>query len=181
MRTDGDGGWTRRRWRRTRTAMESKCATARESRANRCRSSLLGALAEQVRWADVVHLHAAYSFPTIPKLLAARMLKRPVVWTPHGALQRWSGSRRVRLQVIVGEGLHRGRAARVGVAPDLGETRSRKLARDFRARISNDSERCRDSADAQSRTARRTAAGSDLSDGSIRRRELKICSPPAAS
>lgn len=56
---------------------------------------LLGALAEQVRLADVVHLHAAYSFPTIPTLLAARMLKRPVIWTPHGALQRWSGSRRV--------------------------------------------------------------------------------------
>jgi glycosyltransferase involved in cell wall biosynthesis len=56
---------------------------------------LLGALAEQVRWADVVHLHAAYSFPAIPTLLAARMLKRPVIWTPHGALQRWSGSRRV--------------------------------------------------------------------------------------
>lgn len=56
---------------------------------------LLGALAEQVRWADVVHLHAAYSFPTIPTLLAARVLKRPAVWTPHGALQRWSGSRRV--------------------------------------------------------------------------------------
>jgi glycosyltransferase involved in cell wall biosynthesis len=55
---------------------------------------LLGALAEQMRWADVVHLHAAYSFPTIPTLLAARLLKRPLVWTPHGALQRWSGSRR---------------------------------------------------------------------------------------
>jgi glycosyltransferase involved in cell wall biosynthesis len=48
-----------------------------------------------MRWADVVHLHAAYSFPTIPTLLAARMLKRPVIWTPHGAFQRWSGSRRV--------------------------------------------------------------------------------------
>jgi glycosyltransferase involved in cell wall biosynthesis len=56
---------------------------------------LLRAIAEQVRWADVVHLHAAYSFPTIPTLLAARQLKRPVIWTPHGALQRWSGSRRV--------------------------------------------------------------------------------------
>jgi glycosyltransferase involved in cell wall biosynthesis len=61
---------------------------------------LLGALAAQVRWADVVHLHAAYSFPTIPTLLAARMLKRPVVWTPHGAFQRWSGSRRVRLKSL---------------------------------------------------------------------------------
>lgn len=61
---------------------------------------LVGALLEQVRWADVVHLHAAYSFPTIPTLLAARMLRRPVVWTPHGALQRWSGSRRVVLKSL---------------------------------------------------------------------------------
>jgi glycosyltransferase involved in cell wall biosynthesis len=61
---------------------------------------LLGALAEQVRWADVVHLHAAYSFPTIPTLIAARILKRPVVWTPHGAFQRWSGSRRVGLKSL---------------------------------------------------------------------------------
>lgn len=61
---------------------------------------LLGALPDQVRWADVVHLHAAYSFPTIPTLIAARMLKRPVVWTPHGAFQRWSGSRRVGLKSL---------------------------------------------------------------------------------
>src|SRR5260370_23532803 len=53
-----------------------------------------------MRWADVVHLHAAYSFPTIPTLLAARLLERPVVWTPHGALQRWSGSRRVGLKSL---------------------------------------------------------------------------------
>jgi glycosyltransferase involved in cell wall biosynthesis len=61
---------------------------------------LLGALTEQVRWADAIHLHAAYSFPTIPTLIAARMLKRPVVWTPHGAFQRWSGSRRVGLKSV---------------------------------------------------------------------------------
>jgi glycosyltransferase involved in cell wall biosynthesis len=61
---------------------------------------LLGALAEQMRWADIVHLHAAYSFPTIPTLLAARMLRRPLVWTPHGAFQRWSGSRRVGLKSL---------------------------------------------------------------------------------
>jgi glycosyltransferase involved in cell wall biosynthesis len=61
---------------------------------------LLGALAQQVRWADVVHLHAAYSFPTIPILLAARTLRHPVVWTPHGAMQRWSGSRRVGLKSL---------------------------------------------------------------------------------
>ncbi len=61
---------------------------------------LVGALVEQVRWADVVHLHAAYSFPTIPALLVARMLERPVVWTPHGALQRWSGSRRIQFKSL---------------------------------------------------------------------------------
>ena len=61
---------------------------------------LVGALAAQVRWADVIHLHAAYSFPTIPTLVAARMAGRPVVWTPHGALQRWSGSRRVGLKSL---------------------------------------------------------------------------------
>jgi glycosyltransferase involved in cell wall biosynthesis len=55
---------------------------------------LVAALPSLVRWADLVHLHAVYSFPTIPTLACARLLGRPVVWTPHGALQRWSGSRR---------------------------------------------------------------------------------------
>jgi len=56
---------------------------------------LLGCLGKSVAWADVVHLHAAFSFPTIPTLLAARMFERPVVWTLHGAMQRWRQSRRV--------------------------------------------------------------------------------------
>jgi glycosyltransferase involved in cell wall biosynthesis len=46
------------------------------------------------RWADVVHLSAVYSFTTFPTLLAARALHKPLVWSPHGALQRWRGSRR---------------------------------------------------------------------------------------
>ena len=100
MRTDGARGWTRRRWRHTRIATESKCGTARGVARQSVSLELLGAMAEQVRWADVVHLHAAYSFPTIPTLLAARLLKRPVIWTPHGALQRWSGSRRVELKSL---------------------------------------------------------------------------------
>ncbi|HYL57289.1 MAG TPA: glycosyltransferase [Candidatus Acidoferrales bacterium] len=62
--------------------------------------AMLVALTEHVRWADIVHLHAAYSFPTIPTLLAARMLKRPVVWSPHGALQRWDRSRRTTLKSL---------------------------------------------------------------------------------
>lgn len=48
-----------------------------------------------VGWADVVHLTAVYSFPTLPTLAACRVLGKPLVWSPHGTLQRWSGSRRV--------------------------------------------------------------------------------------
>lgn len=48
-----------------------------------------------VAWADVVHLTSVYSMPTIPTLLAARLLRKPVVWSPRGSLQRWSGSTRV--------------------------------------------------------------------------------------
>jgi len=59
---------------------------------------LLGRLRPYVQWADVVHLMAAYSFPTIPALLTARLLGRPVVWSPRGALQRWHGSRRLRVK-----------------------------------------------------------------------------------
>ena len=62
--------------------------------------TMLAALAEHVRWADIIHLHAAYSFPTIPTLAAARMLDRPVVWSPHGALQRWDRSRRTKLKSL---------------------------------------------------------------------------------
>ncbi|MGH7864070.1 MAG: glycosyltransferase family 4 protein, partial [Candidatus Binataceae bacterium] len=57
-------------------------------------AELLRCLATSVAWADVVHLHAAFSFPTIPTLLAARMYDRPVVWTLHGAMQRMRRSRR---------------------------------------------------------------------------------------
>lgn len=52
-------------------------------------------LLPHIRWADAVHLHAAYSFPTIPTMLAARIAGKPLLWTPHGGLQRWEGSRRV--------------------------------------------------------------------------------------
>ena len=56
---------------------------------------LVKLLPSYVRWADVVHLSGVYSFPTIPTLLACRLLGKPVVWSPHGALQRWTHSRRV--------------------------------------------------------------------------------------
>ena len=45
-----------------------------------------------IRWADVVHLTAVYSPPTIPALLICRLLGKPIVWSPRGALQRWEGT-----------------------------------------------------------------------------------------
>ena len=56
---------------------------------------LLRRLVQYVRWADVVHLTAVYSFPTIPTLMACRILGKPLVWSPRGALQRWPGSQKV--------------------------------------------------------------------------------------
>jgi glycosyltransferase involved in cell wall biosynthesis len=55
---------------------------------------LLRELRRYVSWADVVHLTAVYNFPTIPTLVTARLLDRPVVWSPRGALQRWHAVRR---------------------------------------------------------------------------------------
>ena len=51
-----------------------------------------------VRWADVVHLTGVYSPPTIPTLTLAALLRKPVVWSPRGALQRWEGSTRRKLK-----------------------------------------------------------------------------------
>jgi glycosyltransferase involved in cell wall biosynthesis len=52
-------------------------------------------LPEYVKWADVVHLTAVYSFPTIPTLATCRVLDAALVWSPRGSLQRWTGTRRV--------------------------------------------------------------------------------------
>jgi glycosyltransferase involved in cell wall biosynthesis len=61
---------------------------------NSVSAELLANLRPMIAWADVVHLHATFSFPTIPTLLAARVLERPVVWTLHGALLPWKHRRR---------------------------------------------------------------------------------------
>lgn len=47
-----------------------------------------------IRWADVVHLTAVYSPPTIPTLLLCKLSRKPVVWSVRGALQRWQGTTR---------------------------------------------------------------------------------------
>lgn len=53
-----------------------------------------------IRQADVVHLNAVYSFTTIPTLLLCKLLRKPVVWSLHGALQRWPGTRKGRSKHI---------------------------------------------------------------------------------
>ncbi len=55
---------------------------------------LLARLAAAVGRADVVHLTAVYSFPTLPTLAAARMTSRGVVWSPRGSLMEWQGATR---------------------------------------------------------------------------------------
>src|SRR5262249_24938899 len=61
---------------------------------------LLRLLRGYVRWADVVHLTAVYSFPSIPTLLSCTLLGKPVVWSPRGMFQRWEGSTRTTLKSI---------------------------------------------------------------------------------
>lgn len=48
---------------------------------------LLAHLPAAIAWADVVHLTGVYSTPTLPTLLLAGLIGRPVVWSPRGALQ----------------------------------------------------------------------------------------------
>lgn len=58
---------------------------------------LLRRLPGLVRRADVVHLTATYSFPTLPTLLCCRLFDKPLVWSPRGAIQdahEWEGARR---------------------------------------------------------------------------------------
>lgn len=57
-------------------------------------AELVGRLPRLIAWADVVHLTAVYSFPTIPTLAACRLAGKPVVWSPRGALLRWEHTRK---------------------------------------------------------------------------------------
>jgi glycosyltransferase involved in cell wall biosynthesis len=61
---------------------------------------LLACLPTYIRWADVIHLTGVYSFPTMPALIAARMLGKPVIWSPRGSLLRWDGRRKHRLKLF---------------------------------------------------------------------------------
>ena len=57
--------------------------------------TLMRLLPTYMRWADVVHLTGVYNFPTFPTIFWARLLNKPLIWSPRGALQRWEGSSRV--------------------------------------------------------------------------------------
>ncbi|MGI9074373.1 MAG: glycosyltransferase [Bryobacteraceae bacterium] len=52
-------------------------------------------LPAEAAWADVIHLTGVYNFPTFPTLVATSLCRKPLVWSPRGALQRWKGSRHV--------------------------------------------------------------------------------------
>lgn len=55
---------------------------------------LIRALAARMRWAEVVHLTAVYSFPTLPTLLAARLTRTPVMLSPRGSFGPFGRARR---------------------------------------------------------------------------------------
>ena len=51
-------------------------------------------LPSYMQWADIVHLTGVYNFPTFPTIWRSRSLRKPLIWSPRGALQRWEGSLR---------------------------------------------------------------------------------------
>jgi len=56
-----------------------------------------------IRQSDVVHLTATYSFPTIPTLIICRFLRKPLVWSPRGAIldaYNWEGARKRGLKKV---------------------------------------------------------------------------------
>lgn len=65
--------------------------------------SLMAALPKAIRAADIVHLTSAYSSPVLPTLALAKIIGRPVVWSPRGAIQatdQWADAPRKMLKRI---------------------------------------------------------------------------------
>lgn len=60
---------------------------ARRIAGNCIAPGLLARLPAAIAWADVVHLTGTYNMPTLPTFVLARLLGKPVVWSPRGALQ----------------------------------------------------------------------------------------------
>ena len=60
---------------------------------------LVARLPAAMRWADVVHLTGVYNTPTVPVFALARLLRKPLVWSPRGALQAttdWADAPKIR-------------------------------------------------------------------------------------
>src|SRR3989442_15779026 len=65
----------------------------------------------RVRWAEVMHITAIYSFTTLPALLAARISRKRILLSRRGAFGPWSQQQ------------HRGKKALfVAVVPNGNET-----------------------------------------------------------
>jgi glycosyltransferase involved in cell wall biosynthesis len=85
-------------------AAEGRAWTARYARrraAHTVSPELIRALPSYVAWADVVHLTAVYSFPTVPTLIAARLGRKPVIVSPRGSFAAWGRRRRSRAKACV--------------------------------------------------------------------------------
>jgi glycosyltransferase involved in cell wall biosynthesis len=61
---------------------------------------LIARLWKMIRWADIVHLTAVYSSPTIPTLLLCKLLSKKVVWSPRGSFTDWDGASNLRLKTL---------------------------------------------------------------------------------
>lgn len=61
---------------------------------------LLLALWRHISKSDAVVLHGVFSSPTIPTLLACRLLGKPLVWFPHGSMTLWSDRPRNQLKKV---------------------------------------------------------------------------------
>jgi glycosyltransferase involved in cell wall biosynthesis len=62
---------------------------------------LLARMPGLIRRADVIHITGTYSFPVLPALFLSRILRKPVVWSPHGSILAthiWSNVRRKALK-----------------------------------------------------------------------------------
>lgn len=73
---------------------------ARRNFRNSISVQLLSQLPRQIRWADVVHVTETYSSPIMPTLLLAKIMGKPVIWSPRGALQATAQWDQVRNRMI---------------------------------------------------------------------------------
>jgi glycosyltransferase involved in cell wall biosynthesis len=89
--------------------------------------ALVRRVGEYAAWADVVHLTAVYSFPTIPTLLAAWISDKRVVWSPRGGFQEWPGSRRRWLKRLWNDACRRVRPRRLVLHVTSNEEREETL------------------------------------------------------